>query len=57
MDKTVSDKERAHAGREYPGVAVDRADDNKVTEKEVDARTKLQNNNPRNNDDAMPTRQ
>ena len=57
MDKTVSDKDRVHAGREYPGVAVDRADDNKVTEKEVDARTKLQNNNPRNNDDAMPTRQ
>lgn len=57
MDKTVSDKYRANTGSEYPGVAVDRADDNKVTEKEVDARTKVQNNNPRNNDDAMPTKQ
>lgn len=40
--------------RDYPGMAIDSADDEKVTEQRVDARTKAQNNNPRNTDNAMP---
>lgn len=43
------------AMQEYPGMAIDNADDEKVTRKTVDERTKAQNNNPRSNDDAMPT--
>lgn len=36
--------------RDFPGMAVDTADGNKVNEKMVDDRTKCQNNNPRNSD-------
>ncbi len=57
MEKNITDKELSKGQREYPGAAIGSADSDKVTEKEVDARTKAQNNNPRNNDDAMPTKQ
>lgn len=40
--------------QDLPGAAIDSADNETVTKAEVDARTKAQNNNPRNNDDAMP---
>ena len=40
--------------QDLPGAAIDSADNETVTKSEVDARTKAQNNNPRNNDDAMP---
>lgn len=36
--------------RNNPGAAIDHADDNRVSKKLVDERTKTQNNNPRNND-------
>lgn len=51
MEKTkeprISEKE---ALKDYPGAAIDTADNEKVTGKLVDERTKTQNNNPRNND-------
>ena len=40
--------------QDLPGASIDSADNETVTKAEVDARTKAQNNNPRNNDDAMP---
>lgn len=40
--------------REYPGVAQNEADSNRVNEKLTDERTKMLNNNPRNTDDRMP---
>lgn len=57
MDKTEKEKERSRGQREYPGITTDRADNDKVTKQEVEERIRTQNNNPRNNDDAMPTRQ
>lgn len=53
MDK--DEKKRCEdAMRDFPGMAIDSADKGEVTEKRVDARTKAQNNNPRNTDNAMP---
>ena len=40
--------------REYPGMAQNTADDNRVDENLTSERTKVLNNNPRNNDDRMP---
>lgn len=37
------------ASTQYPGVAVDKADDDKVSQTLVDERTSMLNNNPRNN--------
>ena len=54
MDKDKDQKQCEQAMRDYPGMAIDSADDEKVTEQRVDARTKAQNNNPRNTDNAMP---
>ena len=42
--------------QDLPGAAIDSADNETVTKAEVDARTKAQNNNPRNNDAASPER-
>lgn len=39
---------RTRPADEYPGVAINKADDNKETEKEVKERTETLNNNPRN---------
>lgn len=34
----------------YPGIAIDKADDGKITEKELRERTAVLDNNPRDND-------
>lgn len=57
MDKTMKENERSRGQREYPGITTDRADNDIVTKQEVEERTRTQNNNPRNSDKAMPTRQ
>lgn len=45
-----SKKQEVKADNEYPGVAIDRADDEKVSKKLVKERTETINNNPRNSD-------
>lgn len=47
--KKTSQMVGSQAQRELPGIAVDIAEDNRVADKLVDARTKELNNNPRNN--------
>lgn len=42
------------AARQYPGAAIDIADDEKVTPCLVDQETHLQNNNPRTSDQPGP---
>ncbi len=56
MDKTLQNKCDT-AMREYPGMAADSSDKSDVSKKRVDARTKAQNNNPRNNDNPTPDNQ
>ena len=48
--KNVSQTVDNHAANIFPGVSVDIADDEKVSNKLVKERTKTLNNNPRNND-------
>jgi hypothetical protein len=43
-------KQESKAGEEYPGVAINQADDNKVSKNLVKERTETLNNNPRNTD-------
>lgn len=45
-----SKKQEAKASDEFPGVAIDMADDDKVSKKLVKERTETLNNNPRNTD-------
>ena len=49
-NKNVSQTVDNHAANIFPGVSVDIADDEKVSNKLVKERTKTLNNNPRNND-------
>lgn len=49
MDTQLRNEEQK-AERDYPGAAIDKADGDRVTEKEVKERVKVENNNPRNND-------
>lgn len=48
--KNASQTVDNHAANTFPGVSVDIADDEKVSNKLVKERTKTLNNNPRNND-------
>lgn len=45
---TPTQAEKDHAADKYPGAAIDRADDGKVSQKTIDERTRTLNNNPRN---------
>lgn len=49
-DKEAIRKEENTGSKEYPGVAVNQADDNKVNRELEKERTKVENNNPRNTD-------
>ena len=46
------DKNKAR--KEYPGAAIDKADNDRVSEKLVKESVKELNNNPRNSDEKMP---
>lgn len=46
----TTQKEKLNGEKEYAGVAINVADDDKVTPEMVKNRVKVQNNNPRNND-------
>lgn len=51
MEKTKKiTKEETIGARDYAGVAINIADNDKVSEKLVKDRVKVENNNPRNND-------
>ena len=49
---SVMDKNKAR--KEYPGAAIDKADNDRVSEKLVKESVKELNNNPRNSDEKMP---
>lgn len=51
MDKKIDKKELIEAEEKYAGVAVDRADDDKVSNACVKQETNMLNNNPRNTDE------
>lgn len=50
-DDKKKTKEEILAEQDYPGAAIDAADDDKVSNETVKERTKTLNNNPRNTDE------
>ena len=51
MKKTLeTQQEEVKSAQNYPGAAIDIADDEKVNDRLVKERVKVENNNPRNND-------
>lgn len=54
MDKTKHEERKLHAEENYPGAAFAKPDDDNVCNKEVRQRTRVLDNNPRNDDGPNP---